>query len=361
MNGKKIITDIFNALYGLTCAAFFALLIWFYLIDGVYANPSFLYLFIGLAVILLAGAAVKMLLTPHIKYPLPKGVECGVPARLAFASWTPFALTAAALILCVFALARPQIEGRTVLPPSAGVDIMIALDTSSSMLAPDLQPNRLEAAKVSAKEFISKRPADRIGIVVFSANAFLQCPVTLDHTALDEFVNNVYIDMLGTSGTAVGDAVSASVLHLKDSAAKSKIIILITDGDSNTGIDPVVAAKAAQAYNIKVYTILISSGKEVYLQVPSPLGGMHTVKLEPSGGGDLLKEIAQITGGEAFNAQNNEELQNIYVAIDNLEKTDFKETVYLNYEDNYYALLLGALALLLAAFAAENLIFMRMP
>lgn len=361
MNGKKIITVISYVLYGLSSAAAFALLIWFYLKGLVYATPLFFYLFIPLAVFLAAGAVIKAFLSPHVKYPLPKGVVMPKSAWTAVTSWTPFALTAAALILCVFALARPQIEGKTVLPPSAGVDIMLALDTSSSMLTPDLRPNRLEAAKAAAKEFISKRPTDRIGIVVFSGSAFLQCPITLDHAALEEFIDSIYIDMLGTAGTAVGDAVSASTLHLKDSVAKSKIIILITDGESNVGIDPIVATKAAQAYNIKIYTILISSIKGVYFQIPSPLGGMQTVKVDPSLGGDLLKEIAQLTGGEAFTAQDNEQLQNIYVAIDSLEKTDFKETVYLNYEDNYYRLLLGALILLLAAFAAEKFVFMRIP
>ncbi|MFA5161424.1 MAG: VWA domain-containing protein [Elusimicrobiales bacterium] len=301
------------------------------------------------------GAAVSL--------PMEKGFKPEATWFSVMARFAPRALRAAALVLLALALARPQRVQRGIIPPAQGVDIMLLIDTSASMAALDFDPyNRMEAAKRSAKDFIEKRPGDRIGIVVFATNALLQCPLTLDHDALFEYLNNVDIGITHTDATAIGDAIATASNHLKDSAAKSKVIALLTDGRSNSGIiqDPTLAAKAAASYGIKIYTIGTAAKGQSRVPVQGPMGIQYAVISDDLDEGTLMA-IAQATGGEFYRATNYNELKGIYSRIDKLEKVKFSNIVSLSYQDKCEVFLLPALLLLITEFLLSKLAFVRIP
>jgi Ca-activated chloride channel family protein len=225
---------------------------------------------------------------------------------------------------------------------------MLTLDTSGSMETEDFTPyNRLEAAKAAATEFVKKRRNDRIGVTVFGGNALLTCPLTLDYQSVLELLDSTYIGMTKAEGTAIGDAIITAVNHLKDSKAKSKVIVLLTDGRSNVGVvtDMALAARTAQAYDIKIYTI----------------GTAEKGKSEEDLDEPTLREIAAITGGEFYRAKNYSELERVYSKIDELEKTKFDVKTYTSYTDLYLYLLTPALALLAALYVLERTYFRTIP
>ena len=309
------------------------------------------------------GVFLKSYFTPKIKFPLAKGIKMKGSVLFSLARWIPYILITAALVLLIIALARPQKHGKTSIPPSKGIDIMLTIDTSGSMSALDFQPNRMGAAKQTALDFINKRATDRIGVVVFADSAMLQCPLTLDYFAVEEYIKLIHIGMLKSpGGTAIGDAIAVSTVHLKDSPTKSKIIVLVTDGESNTGtLDPVSAAKAANGYGIKIYTIAIS-GEGIIQQPVQTAFGTQNVSFQATDIGEgLLKEIADLSGGRFFRARNNEELEDIYKTIDELEKTEFDKTAQVNFEDAYHKYLVFALILLICAFILEKFVFIEVP
>lgn len=331
-------------------------------------SPYFMLL---MAVLLCAGISavlVRKFFAPAVKYPLGKGVKFEDSTLVKLAKWLPLGLCITALFLSVLALSRPRKEGKSVLPPAKGVDIMLTIDTSGSMAALDFKPDRMTAAKSTASDFVDKRATDRIGVVVFAGSAMLQCPLTLDYFAVKEYIDLINIDMLSDQlGTAIGDAIAVSAKHLKDSIAKSKTIILLTDGENNTGmVDPIAAAKAAAAYGIKIYTISIASGEPADMKVntQSIFGPVSaTTQLPPPSPESeaTLMQIAKETGGDFFRAKNNAELQNIYTRINELEKTEFDSSLQLNYTDNYKPALITAILLLVAAFIADKFIFIKIP
>lgn len=288
-----------------------------------------------------------------MRFSLPLKMRPEANVRAELASFVPYMFRGLAILLLCLAMARPQLVQKKVLPPDAGVDIMLCIDTSSSMQANDFPPNRIEAAKQAALDFIEKRKTDRIGIVVFAVNAMLQCPLTNDYASLEEFLNQVRIGMTYTDGTAIGDAIATSANHLKNSAAKTKIIVLLTDGRSNSGIitDPVLAAKAAASYGIKIYTIGTASE-----EATRGIRGQDDTLDRPT-----LTEIARVTGGEFFHARSRAELEKIYSIIDKQEKTEFKNQVSVTYFDKYMYFLLPALALLFAEFVLVRTVFLRIP
>jgi len=315
----------------------------------IFANPYFLLLLLPVI-----GAYLFFLLTERkafgaMSFPSTPGAAPRETLRARMAVMLPALVRTAALCLAIIALARPQKVLRTELPPTEGVDIMMVVDTSLSMKALDFDPyNRLEAAQKAAREFIEKRKNDRIGIVVFGGNALLQCPLTLDYDSLLEFLDGVEIGMTDSDGTTIGDALAVAVNHLKDSAAKSKVIILLTDGRSNTGVitDPSLAAKAAATYGIKVYTVGTAGKGPAKVPIDDPImGHTYAMQQEDLDEGALL-EIARLTGGDFFRATNYSELQNIYSKIDSLEKTRFNNPITVNRKD-YYGIFLGAAVILL--------------
>ncbi len=255
-----------------------------------------------------------------------------------------FVIRLAVISLLILILARPQTE-KVQNKITQGIDIVIALDISGSMLAQDFKPNRLEASKNIAIEFINKQENDRIGLVVFAGEAFTQCPVTSDHKVLINMFAGVKQGLID-DGTAIGHGLATAVNDLKDSKSKSKIIILLTDGENNAGnIDPMTAADLAAKFNIKVYTIGV--GKNGYADMPvQTIFGPQMQKVEVKIDEETLKLIAKKTGGKYFRATDNEKLKKIYDEIEKLEKNKRKEKLGKKTEEEYMRFLLPALILL---------------
>lgn len=278
--------------------------------------------------------------------------------------WVPLILRAAALLLLVVAAARPQQVLRRALPPNSGVDILLAIDTSPSMQALDIKPgNRLEAARRTARDFIQKRVNDRIGIVVFGGSAFISCPLTLDYESLLDFLDHVAINMTESDGTAIGDAIATAVNHLRGSQARSKVIVLLTDGRSNQGFitDPVLAAKTASSFGIKIYTIgTARKGKAPY-PVQHPVYGTIIQQVDDDLDEETLQKIAQETAGEYYRAESLEQLQSIYDRIDALERSEVDVPEVVSYIDLFHLLLVPALALLALETVLTRTLLMTLP
>lgn len=272
----------------------------------------------------------------------------------------PFIIRTLTLVLIILVLARPQSTNSWQNVTTEGIDIVLALDISSSMLAEDLKPNRLEAAKTVASNFISGRPNDNIGLVVFSAESFTQCPLTTDHTVLLNLFGGIKSGMI-EDGTAIGLGLATSVSRLKDSKAKSRVIILLTDGTNNRGdIDPVTAAELARTFGLRVYTIGIGTrGKAPY---PFQTAyGVQYQNIDVVIDEEPLKQIAGITGGEYYRATDNNSLKGIYTEIDKLEKTKFNVKEYSKKNEEYRLFALIGLLMLLAEMLLRITILRRIP
>lgn len=257
--------------------------------------------------------------------------------------WLPNTLRVLIFFLVVIALARPQSHFSTRNVETEGIDIVLALDISASMRTMDFKPNRLEACKAVAEEFISTRPNDRIGIVVYGEEAYTICPVTSDHSTLSGMLETVDFNNLENS-TAIGDGLGTAINRLRDSEAKSKVTILLSDGVNNSGyIDPYAAAEMAKNHKIKVYTI--GCGSYGQAPIPTPYGP-QLVQTEIDE--KLLNHIAETTGGKYFRATNKEKLRTIYQEIDTMEKTKISESVFESKTDIFFPFLLAAVVLFLA-------------
>ena len=271
-------------------------------------------------------------------------------------------IMAAGMVLAIVAAARPQAGYGQRKVFTEGVDIMLALDISGSMQAADFKPdNRLTVAKRVIKNFIKGREGDRIGLVVFARQAFTQCPLTTDYSLLQSFVDKVDFGMV-EDGTAIGLALATAANRLTDSKAKSKIIILLTDGVNNAGqIDPVTAAKAIAALGIKVYTI--GAGKQGMVDFPinDPIFGKRYVKRKSEIDEKTLQKIADITGGKFFRATNSQALQRIYDEISKMEKTKIEVKEYYRYEELYRGFLALGLALLITGLFSGTVIVRSIP
>ena len=267
--------------------------------------------------------------------------------------WVPRACLYAGLGLAVIAMARP----RSVLPGEVararGIDILLALDTSGSMRALDFDPkDRMAMALSSTQKFIKARQNDRIGLVVFAGVPLLQCPLTLDYAALLDFLGQVQVGMTGTENTAIGTAIAAAANRLRHSDAKSKIIVLLTDGRSNSGeVDPITAAKAADALGIRIYTIGVGVHGQSVMPIDTPYG-RQLVPIAEDLDEPALQEIADTTGGRYYRAASSKDFDKIFSEIDQLEKSDVKTPPSLEYEDRYR----GWLALSLLLLAAGTLL-----
>ena len=254
----------------------------------------------------------------------------------------PFGLRMVVVLLLILALARPQSTSKTHDVTVEGIDIMIALDISGSMLAEDFKPNRMEAAKRTALEFINMRPTDRIGMTVFSGQTFTLCPLTTDHSLIKELAKNVHTGMV-EDGTAIGDGLANAVNRLRESQAISKVIVLLTDGINNTGvIDPLTAAEIAKMLDIRVYTIGVGSKGEVPYPFQTPYGIQYR-NVEIPVDEELLQQMADMTGGKYFWADNPRKLEAVYEEIDQLERTKIDVTEYERKTDEYYGFAVFAL------------------
>jgi Ca-activated chloride channel family protein len=272
----------------------------------------------------------------------------------------PFILRMLAIACLIAALARPQTTDSWNKTTTEGIDIIMTLDVSTSMLAEDLKPNRIEAAKEVAASFISGRTNDNIGLVIFSRESFTQCPLTTDHAVLLNLLKDVRCGMI-EDGTAIGHGLATAVSRLKDSEAKSKVIILLTDGTNNAGeIAPVTAAEIAKAYNIRVYTVGVGTKGEAPYPYQTSFGIQYIQMLvdidEPT-----LKKIAQITNGLYFRATNTEALKGIYREIDQLEKTKMNVKEYSKKQEEYLRFALLGFILFLLEFLAKYTLLKNIP
>ena len=271
-----------------------------------------------------------------------------------------FALRMLTISLLIIILARPQSTNSIRNVTTEGIDIVMALDISSSMLAEDFKPNRLEAAKEVAVQFISGRPDDKIGLVIFAAESFTQCPLTTDHKVLINLLKDIHVNML-EDGTAIGMGLATAVARIKDSKAKSKVIILLTDGVNNRGeIAPATAAEIAKTFGVRVYTVGVGTVGMAPYPVQTVFGKQYQ-QMEVKIDEDLLQNIAKITGGKYFRATNKNKLKEIYQEIDKMEKTKIEVKEYTKRKEEYMLFAAIAGLLLLLEILLKNTVLKNLP
>jgi Ca-activated chloride channel family protein len=313
-----------------------------------FANPlAFLLLLVVVAIVIVARRLAARR-RPRIVFPEARLLEEAGLARGRRFRLVPMALRVAALVLLVASVARPQSGHRRVEVTSEGVDIVIALDISGSMRAEDFKPqNRLHVAKEVIRSFIDGRQSDRIGLVIFAATSFVQCPLTLDYGVLRDLVTSIDFGML-EDGTAIGSALASAVNRLRESKAKSRVVILVTDGVNNAGnIDPETASQLARAMGVKVYTIGVGRpGGRVPFPVEDPFFGTRRVMMEAQLDEPLLKKMAETTGGAYYRAMEPNALRSVFDRISELEKTKIESTEFVDYEERVAWFLIPAMALL---------------
>ncbi len=273
----------------------------------------------------------------------------------------PFALRCLALTCLIVALARPQIRNDEQRVTGEGVDIILTIDVSGSMRAQDFTPNRLEAAKAVAASFIDNRPTDRIGIVIFSGESFTVCPLTTDANVLKTQLYNINSGVL-EDGTAIGSGLATSVDRLRSAASKSKVIILLTDGENNGGqIPPLTATEIAKSVGVRVYTIGVGTDGYAPVPIQTMTGEVITQNEKVNIDEKLLQQIASETGGKYFRAKDNTGLQNVYKEIDRLEKTKIEVTKIRRYTEKFYPLAIAAAVLLLLELLLRYTILRKFP
>jgi len=278
--------------------------------------------------------------------------------------WPPHILLGLrTLVVCcaVIALARPQSGLKEVEVKTEGIDILLVMDVSSSMLAEDIEPNRLEAANAVASKFVEGRINDRIGLVVFSGKAYTQCPLTLDYGILLNLFQEIKVGMI-EDGTAIGMGLGVAVNRLKESDAKSKVIVLLTDGRNNRGeIDAGTAAQLAQTFGIKIYTIGAGAQGAAPYPIDDPLFGRRYVQVKVDIDEEMLQKIAQITKGHYYRATDRDSLESIYREIDKLEKTELDMTEFTLYAELFHFPLGLGVLLLVLEFLLSNTRFRKIP
>lgn len=267
-----------------------------------------------------------------------------------------------AIALLIVVLARPQSRSSWKDVKTEGIDIVMALDISGSMLSKDFKPNRLEAAKEVAIDFIDSRPNDRIGLVIFSGESFTQCPLTTDHAVIKNLFSGLHTGMI-KDGTAIGNGLATAVSRVKDSNAKSKVVILLTDGINNQGsVAPLTAAEIAKAFNVRVYTIGVGTmGKALAPIAMYPDGSYQYGYVDVNIDEKMLGSIADMTGGKYFRATDNDKLKYTYKEIDRLEKTIFEEKNFTNKAEHFLPFAISAALLLLIEFLLKNIVFKSIP
>jgi len=309
-----------------------------------FVNPQFFWLSLILPVLVLWYVWKRNQLTASLKMSSIQGFKTG---KNWFSRLKPllFALRILALSAIIVAMARPRtVDETTKTKTTRGIDIVMAMDLSASMLARDLKPNRLEALKTTVANFIKGRPNDRIGLVEYAGESYTRTPLTSDKNILLSSLKAMEYNTTIEGGTAIGSGLATAVNRLKDSRAKSKVIILLTDGVNNSGfIDPKIASELAVEFGIKVYTIgLGTSGMAMSPIAIRPDGGFQYGNVQVEIDEQLMKDIADRTGGQYFRATDNEKLERIYEEINKLEKTDLEEFKYTNYNEMFrYWVILG--------------------
>jgi Ca-activated chloride channel family protein len=267
----------------------------------------------------------------------------------------PFIFRVFVFSLLILVLARPQSTNKWEDETVEGIDIMLALDVSNSMLAADFSPNRIEASKDVAKDFVLGRTNDRIGLVLFGGESFTQCPLTTDHAVLLNLLQDVNVGMIEDESTAIGLGLANAVKRLKDSNARSRVVILVTDGQNNSGsIDPLTAAEIARTFGIRVYTIGVGTHGTAPLPARNVFGDMVYIQVKVDIDEPMLKQIAEMTKGEYFRATSNQKLTDIYAQIDKLEKTKIDVKKYARKHEEYRRFAIAALILVVLEILLRN-------
>lgn len=325
--------------------------------DITFANKELRWLFLVIPMILVWYLFKNKTIQAEIKTSSFSGFEKIKPSFKQYLRHLLIVIRLAALSALILVLMRPQSRSSFKDVKTEGIDIVIALDISSSMLAKDFKPNRLEAAEELAVKFIDSRPNDRIGLVIFSGESFTQCPLTSDHDVIKNLFTGIKLGMLA-DGTAIGNGLATSVSRIKDSKAKSKVVILLTDGVNNQGsVAPITAAEIAKAFGIRVYTIgLGTMGKALSFAGIYPDGSYAYEYADVVIDEKTLTEIADMTGAKYFRATDNDKLKEVYKEIDRLEKTIFEEKNFTNKSEHFLPFAIAAAILLLIEFLLKNTI-----
>lgn len=308
-----------------------------------WVQPVFLYLIAAVPILFLVRWLWRYRFNQKLPVAMAKKEIKSSPVTLV--RFIPDFLLIISMSLMLVALARPQRTNEKVEQKTEGIDIMLAIDISQSMQFEDFTPNRLEAAKVVAQKFIAGRVQDRIGLVVFSGEAFSLAPLTSDYTLLKSYIKDISFDMINNRGTAIGSALGVVINRMRESETKSKICILLSDGENTAGnIDPITAAELASAYGIKVYTIVI--GKDGMIPFGKDFFG-RTQMIESTVDESTMRKIAEIGGGEFFRVPDNRTLNKVFSLIDQYEKAEITETRFKDTGDYYYNYLAWAIVFLL--------------
>ncbi len=328
-----------------------------------FADPLYFWFLLALALLAFYLAFFRSNDIPSFRFSSLEKLSRSGHVNLNVSVWVLGGLRMTALLFLILSLARPQKGLRTEEMTTKATDIMLCLDSSRSMLSVDFKPeNRFQVAKSVIGEFIKGRERDRLGLVLFAEHAITQCPLTFDKTALLSILEKINVGSIPPDQTAIGVGIATAVNRLKNSKAKSKVIILVTDGSNNAGtIDPITAAKSAAAFNIKIYAIGAGSPDGGLMPIDDPIFGQRLV---PSGNDldeNALLKIANETNGAYFRAKTSGGLKSIFSEIDKMEKTDIKTKSYMDYEDLYIYFLLPCLILLLLEFGLAKTIFRTVP
>jgi Ca-activated chloride channel family protein len=328
-----------------------------------FANPALLFLLLVVPLYVFVELRYRRGRRPAVRFP-DVAVAKQISGKLVhWKRHLRMAMRALVLTLLVFALARPQAGSGTESVLSEGIDIVLAIDVSGSMKAEDFKPkNRLAVAKEVVADFITGRTSDRIGMVVFAADSFTQCPLTLDYNVLLGLLDSVEIGMIDERRTAIGMAVATAANRLRESDAESRVVILLTDGRSNAGeIDPITAAQAAAALGIKIYTIGAGTPEGGLVPVDDPIRGRRYLRVENDIDEEMLQRIASLTGGRYFRATSEGMLATIYERIGELEKTKIEVKHFTTYEELAPGVMLVAMVLLLLELLAGATISRGLP
>lgn len=327
----------------------------------IFANPTYLYLLLLLIPII--GWYIYKLSKSQASLQVSSTEVFDIPGTSSWKVWlrhVPFVLRTVAIAVLIVILARPQSTNSWQNSSTEGIDIVLAMDISTSMLAQDLKPNRLEASKDVASSFINGRPNDNIGLVVFAAESFTQCPLTTDHAVLLNLFKDIQPGII-QDGTAIGLGLANAVSRIKDSQAKSKVIILLTDGVNNTGeIAPVTAAEIAKTFGVRVYTIGVGTQGEAPYPFQTAFGIQYQnvpVEIDEQ----TLKQMAATTGGQYFRATDNASLKEIYSEIDKMEKTKISVQEYSKKQEEYKNWAILLFVLLLVEILLRNTLFRNIP
>ena len=330
--------------------------------DITFANKELRWLFLVIPAIIIWYILKNKTYTAEIKTSSLKGFENIKPSYKQYLRHLLIVLRLVAISALILVLMRPQSRSSFKDVKTQGIDIVMALDISGSMLAKDFKPNRIEAAKEVAQDFIDSRPNDRIGLVIFSGESFTQCPLTSDHAVIKNLFSGIHTGMVA-DGTAIGNGLATAITRVKDSKSKSKVVILLTDGVNNQGsVAPLTAASIGKAFGVRIYTIGVGTkGKALSPVGIYPDGSYEYAYVDVDIDEKSLSEIANMTGGKYFRATDNDKLKDTYSEIDRLEKTIFEEKNFTNKAEHFLPFAITSALLLLLEFLLKNTLFKSIP